>query len=145
MIRPASLQDLERLLAIEQQSFTTDLLSRRSFRYMLTKANAQMLIEEQEGSIRGYALVLFNRNTNLARLYSLATDPVYRGQGVASALLAAAEESARQRGCAAMRLETRRDSIIAQQLYLKQGYRQFAWVEDYYEDHAEALRYEKTL
>jgi hypothetical protein len=41
MIRPATLADLDTLLALEQACFDSDRLSR--FRYMLTKAHARTL------------------------------------------------------------------------------------------------------
>lgn len=145
MIRSATLQDIPRLVVIEKVCFTTDLLSRRSFRYMLTKAHAHTLVEEHAGLVRGYALVLYSRGTSMARLYSLAVEPVFQGQGIGAVLLAAAEEQALADDCVSMRLEIRRDNPQAQKLYIRAGYKQFGVVADYYEDHMEALRYEKNL
>ncbi len=64
MIRSATLNDLSELGRIENLSFETDRFSRRSFRYLLTKANAKTLVDEQEGQIRGYVMLLFNVGTS---------------------------------------------------------------------------------
>ena len=85
MIRSAALNDLSELVRIENLSFETDRFSRRSFRYLLTKANAKTLVDEQAGQIRGYVMLLFNVGTSLARLYSYAVDPAARRQGVGRA------------------------------------------------------------
>ena len=78
MIRHATLDDLDALVGIEDSSFDSDRMSRRSFRYLLTEGNAETLVEEENGVIRGYSMLLFNMGTSLARLYSLAVDPAYQ-------------------------------------------------------------------
>jgi ribosomal protein S18 acetylase RimI-like enzyme len=51
MIRQAELNDLDQLVAIENQTFTLDRFSRRTFRYLLSKANAVTLVANQEGQV----------------------------------------------------------------------------------------------
>jgi ribosomal-protein-alanine acetyltransferase len=145
MIRTAQLQDLTALLAIENKSFDIDRLSRRSFRYLLTKANADTLVYEESGQLLGYVMVLFNIGTSLARMYSLAVDPAARGRGIGRQLIMAAESRVLEHDCISMRLEVRRDNNYSVKLYEKLGYKQFGTLPDYYEDHMEALRYEKYL
>lgn len=145
MIRDATLDDIDALVALENRCFDYDRLSRRNFRYMLTKANAAVLVDERKGELRGYVLVLFQTGTSLARMYSLAVDPDSRGHGVAAELIKAAERAALARGCVYMRLEVRPDNAAAIALYQKLHYRQFGVVDDYYEDHADALRFEKLM
>ena len=145
MIRTASLHDLDALLVIEQRAFTLDRFSRRTFRYLLTKANATTLVCVEDGQVCGYVMVLFNVGTSLARLYSLAVDSSQQKRGVGAKLLAAAEQTCLDRGCVALRLEVRVDNLSAIRFYEKHGYKKFGIAEDYYEDHAEALRYEKNI
>jgi ribosomal protein S18 acetylase RimI-like enzyme len=145
MIRPASLLDLDALLAIENRCFDLDRLSRRSFRYMLTKANAQTLVYEDQAGIRGYVMVLFNRGTSMARLYSIAVLSELRGTGAGRRLAEAAENSALEQGCTYLRLEIRPDNEASKKLFTHLGYRQFGVHHDYYEDHMDALRFEKHL
>lgn len=145
MIREANLQDLDALVALEEVCFATDRFSRRSFRYLLTKAKAITLVDEVDQQIRGYTMLLFNIGTSLARLYSMAVSPKHRGQRLGSTLLQAAEQEAQDHDCITLRLEVRLDNHEAIALYRKHGYKQFDVVENYYEDNMSALRFEKSL
>lgn len=145
MIRDAGLPDLNALIDLEERCFEIDRFNRRQFRYMMTRAQARLLVDERRRKLVGYVLVLFRRGTSLARLYSIAVDPDARGKGVGRALLAAAEKAAVEAGFAYMRLEVRRDNAESIRLYGKAGYRKLGEVGDYYEDGMEALRFEKAL
>jgi ribosomal protein S18 acetylase RimI-like enzyme len=145
-IREADLEDLGALVRLENASFDSDRLTRRQFRYMITRARARILLAEDTcGSLLGYVLILFSKGTSVARLYSIAVAREARGLGVGRALVAAAEAAAWERDRAYMRLEIRRDNLASQALFEGAGYRRFGILSDYYEDHMEALRYEKAL
>lgn len=145
MIRLARAADVPALVEIENRCFDVDRLSERSFRHLLTRGNAVTLVDEEADMLRGYVMVLFHRNTSVARMYSLAVDPAWQGKGISRSLIAAAEAAALERGMVSMRLEVRSDNEIAQRLYRGLDYQAFATVADYYEDHADALRFEKEL
>jgi len=145
VIRLASLRDLNGLVELERGCFDSDLISRRSFRHLLTRANASLLVADEDGALAGYALVVFNRGTALARLNSIAVDAAFRGRGVGRALLAAAESEALARGCVSMRCEVRLDNSASLALFEGNGYRRIEELEDYYEDHMGAFRFERTL
>ncbi len=145
MIRIATLDDVPQLLRLEETCFETDRLSRRQFRYMLTKANAVIFVFEDGDVLLGYVLILFSRGTSMARLYSIAVDPDARGRGVGRALVEAAEEESRERDCAYLRLEIRKDNAASLGLFRTMGYKQFGEFADYYEDHMDAWRFEKSL
>ncbi len=144
-LRSATQADLDALTALEERAFSGDRLSRRSFRRFLGLGRASLLVLEERGVLSGYALVIYRSGTALARLYSIAVDPAAAGRGLGARLLAAAEEEAFERGCAVMRLESRPDNVAAIALYKRRGYRQFGHYVDYYEDHADALRFQKWL
>lgn len=145
-VREARLGDLGPLVGLENASFESDRLTRRQFRYMMTRARARTLVaEDGTGLLLGYVLVLFSKATSVARLYSIAVDRQAWGQGVGRRLVAAAEAAAWEQNRAYMRLEIRRDNPASQALFEGAGYRRFGILSDYYEDHMEALRYEKAL
>ncbi len=144
-IRPASLADLGALVEIEAGSFQSDRLTRRQFRHMLTRAHAATLVAEADGCLLGYILLLFSRGTSVARVYSIAVGADARGRGIGRALVVAAEARAWEEERAYVRLEIRRDNLASQALFEGAGYRRFGILSDYYEDHMEALRYEKAL
>lgn len=143
--RRARDDDTGALLAVESASFATDRLTRRSLRRLITSPTAACLVAEADGEIAGYALVLFRRGSRFARLYSLAVAPHWRGRGVATGLMDAAEAAARSRGVFRLRLEMHEDNAAAAALYRSRGYRPFDRRADYYSDHAAAMRLEKDL
>lgn len=142
-IRQAEPRDIDALVAIENAVFSTDRISRRSFRQLIESDSAAALVAEADGTVAGYAVVLFRAGSGVARLYSIAVAPGVAGIG--RALLAAAEEAAFDRERLVLRLEVREDNGRANQLYERSGYRRIGREADYYEDGMAALRFEKTL
>jgi ribosomal protein S18 acetylase RimI-like enzyme len=145
VIRPATLKDVPALLDIETNCFGTDLISRQSFRHLLTAGSAAALVETAGGGTRGYALVLFRRSSRVARLYSIAVAPSHRRQGVGRRLLRAAADLARRRGAELMRLEIRRGDRAARLLYERDGFLAFGAYPGFYEDGTDAVRMERRL
>ena len=145
-LRRAGPDDVAALVALENRVFSTDRISERSFRRLLTRGHqATILVEGAGGALLGYLTLLFHAGTSLARVYSIATAPEARGSGHARALLLAAEDAAREEDRAFIRLETRVDNVAAQSLFRSLGYSVFGHYPDYYEDHADAVRMEKML
>ncbi|WP_266168683.1 GNAT family N-acetyltransferase [Dyella subtropica] len=145
-VRRAELSDLDDLVALEEQSFTSDRLSRAQFRRHLDSETAQVLVASaNHRRFLGTAVVFFRKGSKVARLYSIATHAEARGKGVGSALLEAAEHTARRRRCHALRLEVRTDNHSAIRLYERLGYHGIGKHEGFYEDGADAWRYEKVL
>jgi ribosomal protein S18 acetylase RimI-like enzyme len=144
-LRGGRASDLDVLLAIEQAVFTTDVMSRRSFRHFLTAPGATVVVAETDGKIAGYVLVLYPPRSKLARLYSIAVAPHNAGGGIGTLLLEAAESAARRRGRHTMRLEVHEHNGRAISRYKKSGYRLFGKHPAYYDDRGDALRFEKPL
>lgn len=144
-LRRGRVRDLDALVALEKAVFKTDIVSRRSFRHFLGASNVALIIAEERGSLAGYALVLYPSRSDVARLYSIAVAPHMVGRGVGTQLLAAAERVARRHGRHVMRLEVHERNRRAIARYEKSGYRLFGRLRDYYDDHANALRFEKSL
>lgn len=144
-IRRGLPSDAAELARIEREVFATDRISGRSFSRFLASAKAGVLVAEIERAVAGYALVLYRAGSTAARLYSIATAPEWSGRGVAKRLLAAAEEQALARECAIMRLEVNEDNEAAIALYRDAGYQPSGRADEYYEDKANALRFEKRL
>jgi ribosomal protein S18 acetylase RimI-like enzyme len=140
--RPA---DLDALWELENRVFETDRMSRRSLRRLLASPSAAAMVAQSDGAIAGVAVVLFRATSRIARLYSLAVAPKHTGRGIASALLAAAEKTARSRKCRFLRLEVHEKNHGAIKVYCKAGYREFGRHHQYYEDRGHALRFEKQL
>jgi len=144
VVRRAGRADLEVLTELEK-SFPGDRLARGSLARLLGRDSAQLWVAEAGGRVIGDAVVLFRKGFASARLYSLVVRPESRGHGVARALLAQAEEGARERGAVAMRLEVREDNGPAIALYRTCGYEVVGRTAEYYQDHSNALRMQKAF
>jgi [ribosomal protein S18]-alanine N-acetyltransferase len=144
VIRRATLADLEPLVALERL-FPTDRLSRRNFRHLLTRANADVFVCADGDGLLGNAVVLYRAHARRARLYSLVVAPAARGRGIAGRLLRHAEGAVRAHRCSTLYLEVRPSNTAARRLYKKFGYRMMRRVSRFYDDGTDALCLEQQL
>ena len=145
LFRIATLADLTQLNQLEQAAFPGDRISARQMKRFVSSPLDYCLVLEIEQQIAGYALILFNRGTQLARLYSLAVSPAFRGQNLAHQLVKHCEQEAVARGFITLRLEVRNDNIVAKNLYQKMGYKVLKTLVHYYDDLADGVRMHKRL
>lgn len=145
VVRPATLADQEILVRLEQRCFEQGRFSRQSLRYLLTHAHASTLLCTVDGRAAGYVTLLFRRCTPIARIYSIARDPNFRGCRIGDALLDAAEQCALEHGCGVLRLEVRTDNAASIAMFRRRGYQQFGEFAAYYEDRQDALGFQKCL
>jgi ribosomal protein S18 acetylase RimI-like enzyme len=145
LIRTAQLTDLDALVALERSCFDTDQLSRRSFKHWITTEHRALLVAEADNAVAGYILIIYHPGTRLARIYSIAVSGAQRGQGLAKLLMAAGEQAAHDSGRLYLRLEVSVDNLPAISLYETLGYQKFGIYRDYYQDHKDALRYQKRI
>ncbi|MGU3537239.1 GNAT family N-acetyltransferase [Methylobacterium sp. A54F] len=149
-VRAATRADLDALMALEQAAFVSDRAERRAIRHAIDVPSMTVLVatiedESGESILVGAATLERRRNTDIARLSSIAVSPARAGLGLGGRLLDAAEADARAHGRRRLRLEVRADNGAGIRLYERRGYDRFATVADYYEDGMEAWRYEKRL
>ena len=120
-IREARPRDLDAIGRLENESFESDRVSRRSLREFLRAPHRPVIAATIDDELAGYVL------------------------GVGRALLQAAEAYGRRHRREALTLEVRYDNASAIALYESCGFRQFGEHTHYYADGATALRYEKPL
>lgn len=145
ILRNADSADIPGLVSLEAEVFVSDRLLPRSFRRLVDAPSAACRVAVADGVLAGYHVLLFRRGSTVARLYSIAVAPGFRGRGLAAILMRDAEEAARERGSRHLRLEVRADNAGAIRLYERLGYRAFKHVAGYYADGADGLRYERNL
>lgn len=143
--RRASPDDLDTLEQIENRCFEGDRLNRRSLRNWIKAPHGEFIVAVKQDRVVGYGLVWCHKGTRLARLYSLALLPEMRGSGTAARLMRELESATAGRGYLFMRLEVAKSNASAVALYRRSGYRVFGEYHDYYEDHSDALRMQKTI
>lgn len=86
----------------------------------LKNASARFLVAEMDGVVVGYIGV--HEVAGEGYIANLAVHEQYRRQGIASALLRAAEEGAASRGIAFLTLEVRVSNTAASAVYARNGY-----------------------
>ena len=145
VIREARPRDLDAIARLENESFESDRVSRRSLREFLRAPHRPLIVATIDDELAGYALVSLRKGARVLRIYSLAVDARFARRGVGRALLQACEAYARRRRREALTLEVRYDNASAIALYESCGFRQFGEHAHYYADGATALRYEKSL
>lgn len=144
-LRAAAATDLDAMLELEFASFTADRIFRRSWQDLLISRSAKVIVAELGGKVVGSIVLLFNQNTSMARICSLAVSTPARGQGLGERLLEAAVEKAERQGSLAVRLETRVDNQTAQRLFQRCDFVRFELTATYYEDGSDALIYQRIL
>ena len=140
------MRDLDALVALEQAVFTTDILSRRSFRHFLASPHASLIVAEESGKLAGYALVLYPPRSKLARLYSIAVAP-HIGQPRHRPAAAGGGGSGGKRAGSAGPCGSKSTSTTPARLRATKSQVTgcSAGTIDYYDDHGDALRFEKPL
>lgn len=135
-IRHAIVSDCSQLMALEQRVFSSARFSARQWRSHLDSDSAVVLVARKDRRMVGSVLLFFRRGSPVARIASLAVDPQLRCRGVATALLAAAEQMFDKRGVQRVRVEVSSDNSAALKLCQVEGYRA---------DQTRAGHYEKVL
>ncbi|MBM4133973.1 MAG: ribosomal-protein-alanine N-acetyltransferase [Nitrospira sp.] len=133
---PAQLEDLDRLVAIEQGSFTAP-WTRKMLEAELQNPFSQLLTVRRKskgrtGDIVGYLCfwIVFEE----LHLMNLAVEAGSRRRGIAKALVLQALSLARDRGAERALLEVRASNHAARRLYEGVGFRQVALRVRYYSD-----------
>jgi ribosomal protein S18 acetylase RimI-like enzyme len=143
--RKALPTDIDALNLLEETAFFGNKINPRQMKRFISSPLDHLLIAEDKGRLLGYALILFHRGTHLARLYSVAVDPDFRGKYIGQKLVTLCEQETLRRGYITLRLEVRSDNVAAIRLYKKMGYKVLETLVHYYDDLADGIRMDKRL
>ena len=138
-LRKARLLDLDALAAIEYGSFATDQLSRSAFRRAIRSPSQRVYVASLNGVIAGYMVLHIRSSSSIIRLYSIAVLSSFRGQGIASRLIAQAFRIGRQLRRRVISLEARADDARLVAYYVTLGFSPRSVRKAYYGDGADAL------
>lgn len=145
LIRLANDHDLEALVNLEQVAFSSDRFTEDQIDYFLTASRATNFIVEKKSETIGGACMLWRKAHHSARLYNIAINPKFQGQGFGFKLLKECELEAAYRGCDKLTLEVRIDNEPAIKLYQQQGFKIGKTVKGYYEDGTAAYKMAKEI
>jgi ribosomal-protein-alanine N-acetyltransferase len=116
-------EDLDAVLAIEQQSFSTPWSRAMFLSELANTRTARLLVahtEAAESQIVGY--IGYRLVVDEMHVVIIAVHPAWRRHGIARYILCEAMEHARQAACTKATLEVRVSNTAAQQLYYRLGF-----------------------
>jgi len=147
-LRKATIKDLDSLIDVENKGFEPDkyhLTSKRQYRYLLNFGRCDILIIENNTDIIGTATVLYRKNSNKARLYSIAINPKYRQNNFGSTFIELIENYLKDKKYKSIISEFRADKERYYSFYKERGYRIQKQIENYYPDGCHGVRVIKEL
>ncbi|USK92512.1 ribosomal protein S18-alanine N-acetyltransferase [Rossellomorea marisflavi] len=134
-IRFMTVDDVDAVMEIEEQSFTVP-WSREAFISEMEENHLSMyIVIEDEGQIAGYCGVWIV--VDEAHITNVAILPSHRGKGYGELLMRKIMEMAIESGARVMTLEARVSNVPAQSLYRKLGFQDGGIRKRYYSDNQE--------
>ncbi|MCB9989905.1 MAG: GNAT family N-acetyltransferase [Rhodospirillales bacterium] len=143
--RFATIKDLAALVALENESFAGDRLTRRQWRYHLNHQRNKVWVCTDDTDHPVAALLAFFPAGRAPRLYSLATAPSWRGKGLGAALIGVFLKEAADTGAQKAILEVRQDAKGAIALYERHGFKTVRVLPGYYEDGTDGIKMQVRL
>jgi len=147
MLRLASPNDLDALLAIENAMFDPaiyDRLTEEALAKLLHKPSTALYVWEADGRIVGYALGIVVAKKRIW-FNSLAVLKEYQSTEAAKQLFTAIELHARTHGLDTVILEIREDNRALFRRYKGMGYCEWKRITGYYPDGSSAIRMLKKM
>jgi ribosomal-protein-alanine acetyltransferase len=146
-IRPVTANDVQNLVDLERECFTTEAYTERQMRNLLEFSNAIAFLAKIDADIAGFVISLVEdfEGAKLGHIVTIDVAVKHRRKGIGLTLLKAAEDALSQREVRSVYLEVRAENTSALQLYRKQGYVKTEILENYYSTGIRALRMKKQL
>jgi ribosomal protein S18 acetylase RimI-like enzyme len=148
IFRLYSPDDFDQLYALEERCFEPPhRFERRYMRLLVRRANAATWIADEDGTIKGFAIVEWRKlNSGItAYIQTIEVAPEARGVGVGRELLGRVEGSARAADATVIWLHAEAENAGAIRLYEAEGYQCQGRQENYYPQNRAALIYLKRL
>ena len=125
-------EHVDEVFGIESRSFSSPWSRESIFNDLTKNENAHYFIAEQNGSIAGYAGLW--HIVNEGHINNIAVDEPFRRNGIASLLMDALIEFAKQKEMIGITLEVRVGNHAAMGLYHKYGFKVEGIRKNYYSD-----------
>ena len=122
MIRTATPDDLDAIMAIERSSFPTDAWSKAMMGAELASPHGRYVVDEEAGGLLGYGGLRALAGAKDADIQTIAVAAASRGRGRGRTLLEALLDEAVRRGVREVFLDVRADNPVAQALYASEGF-----------------------
>jgi ribosomal protein S18 acetylase RimI-like enzyme len=144
----ANFGDRLELFALECQCFDQKIrFSRQQLSYLLKSPRVEIYVMRNGGQIIAEAIFLKRKTKGgeVARLYSLAVKPEYRGRGYSKQLLGKSLAALRQQNILMIYLEVETENRTAIGLYQSLGFAPVKLLKDYYQPTRDGLKMKLNL
>ena len=143
-LRPFLLSDLDRIMGIEEVSFTkAEAYSKSQFEYLHKEHSEGFFVVEILDEVAGYVIGYISNS--VGEFDSLAVDPHFRHLGIAKRLVEHILKSFKNKGIETCSAEVRTTNVAAVSFYKKMGFEIKQTLENYYEDGSDACLIKMTL
>ena len=122
IMRQATLQDLDRIMEMENSIFASEAFSRRQYRHLLQSATCRILLCESGADLAAMVVTGWRARTGHLWIYSIAVSEQMRGQGLGKRMLEVCLEIARELKKPWIVLEVRVSNETAIRLYHQFGF-----------------------
>ncbi len=140
LVRPATADDLDAVMAIESTTFADDAWSTASMASELSSPHTHYLVAlAEDGAVDAYAGLSAPEGSGQGDIQTIAVAERARRRGLGRRLLLDLLAEARRRGAVEVLLEVRADNPGAQELYASLGFVQIAVRPRYYRGGIDAL------
>lgn len=145
VLRQASAADLPMLLWLEERGFAPHMRDPETTlrRSLLSRFQEVWVLEGEDGPVIAALYLRFHKHA--LRVYSIAVDPSYQGQGLGLQLMDLARARAKARGLCRVILEADARNTGLLDWYRHQGYRPLRLMKDYYAPGHDAWRMQGSL
>lgn len=147
VLRAFAQADLDEAFALDQVCFPPGIAySKAELKYFVARPSGFAIVAERAGHMAGFLIAEGNgRGKKPAHVITIDVDPAERRSGVATRLMAAAEDRYREAGCAALSLEVAVDNLGAQAFYTRRGFNVIGRRAGYYNGVLDAFTMSKLL
>jgi ribosomal-protein-alanine N-acetyltransferase len=141
-LRPFVPSDLDRIIEIEESSFTVGAYSRSQFEEFY-RDNLEFFVAEISGKVVGYIVGYISGETG--EIDSIAVDPHFRRLGIGRSLCELIIEKFREMGIKTCFLEVRTTNEPAVRLYEKIGFKIVGILKNFYADGGDAYSMRRNI
>jgi ribosomal protein S18 acetylase RimI-like enzyme len=129
----ANADEIDAIVEIEKKCFPGKVAySKRQLEQLILNADSDCLVEKQDGIIRAFLIVTYDRRSLICSIETIDVDPAFKNMGIGLKLLKEAEIDMKQRGMRWSRLEVSEGNKAALRVYRKAGYTFKEGLEGYY-------------
>lgn len=136
----ARLEDLDRILRVEEEVFPQEPFTRRQVRYLLRSLQTRTLLLTAGVEPVGFIVIWWRRGASTCRIIDLAVRRRYRRLGAGARLVDAAIRFARRESFIGVTLEVAENNRPARHLYSSHGFGEERRLPRYYDEGEDALR-----